>query len=104
MTGGIGPAPAVSPGSRRLVVLLLVVAAIVAILPVIVARSRGVQLMRADLSEVLTACRAQYAAARSAADTAAADLWQPPLHGAQRPQDPTCGPYRRRNMLGGTSP
>jgi type II secretory pathway pseudopilin PulG len=86
------------------VVLLLVAAAIVAILPVIVARSRRVQVMRADLSEVLSACRAQYAAARSAADTAAADLWQPPLHGTRRPQDPTCGPYRRRNMLAGSRP
>jgi hypothetical protein len=106
---GPGPVPAKSAGagdqrgSRRLVLLLLVAAALLAILPVMVARSRRLQRMRVDLAEVLTACRARYAASRSAADTAAVDAWQPPLHGATRPHDPACGPYRRRNMLAGAS-
>jgi type II secretory pathway pseudopilin PulG len=93
------PAAARGPGSRTLIVVLLVAAAIVALLPVVVARTRRVQTMRANLTEVLQECRVRYDAARTAADTAAADLWQPSLHGAQRPGDPPCGPYRRRNML-----
>jgi hypothetical protein len=99
-----GPDPVPAPagdltGSRRLVLLLLVAAALVALVPVMVARSHRLQRMRVDLAEVLTACRARYAGSQSAADTAAADGWQPPLHGVTRPHDPTCGPYRRRNML-----
>ena len=87
------------PGSRTLIVLLLVAAAIAAVLPAVLARSSRVQMMRAGLTEVLQECRARYAGARTAADTAAADAWQPALHGEQRPGDPPCGPYRRRNML-----
>ena len=93
------PAGARGPGSRTLILVLLVAAAIVALLPAVLARSRRVQTMRVTLTEVLQECRARYAAARTAADTAAADLWQPALHGEQRPGDPPCGPYRRRNML-----
>jgi type II secretory pathway pseudopilin PulG len=89
--------------ARRLVVVLVVAAAIVALLPAVLARTHRVQTMRADLMEVMSECRARYAGTRSAADTAAADAWQPPLHGRQRPDDPACGAYRRRNMLG-TSP
>ena len=87
------------PGSRTLIVLLLVGAAIAAVLPAVLARSSRVQVMRTGLIEVLQECRLRYAAARTAADTAAADAWQPALHGEQRPGDPPCGPYRRRNML-----
>jgi len=93
------PPRAAGPGSRVLIVSLLVAAAIAAILPVAVARSRRLQTMRVALAEVLGECRSRYAAAASAADTAAVDAWQPALHGARRPGDPTCGPYRRRNML-----
>jgi hypothetical protein len=49
---------------------------------------------------VVGECRARYAGARTGADSAAADAWQPPLHGQRRPGDPACGAYRRRNMLG----
>ena len=87
------------PGSRTLIVLLLVGAAIAAVLPAVLARSSRVQVMRTGLTEVLQECRERYDAARTAADTAAADAWQPALHGEQRPGDPPCGPYRRRNML-----
>jgi len=86
------------PGSRALILILLVGAAIVALLPVIIARSRRVQTMRADLGEVVGECRALYAAASTAADTVAVDSIRPSLHGAQRPGDPACGQYRRRNM------
>jgi hypothetical protein len=78
---------------------LVVVAAILAVLPLIVARTQRLQTMRAGLAEVLAECRARYAAAGSAADTAAVDAWRPAFHGEERPGDPTCGPYRRRNML-----
>jgi type II secretory pathway pseudopilin PulG len=87
------------PGSRTLIVFLLIGAAIVALLPAVLARSRRVQVMRTSLTEVLQECRVRYDAARTAADNAAADAWQPALHGSQRPGDPPCGPYRRRNML-----
>ena len=97
------PAGARGPGSRTLIVVLLVAAAVVALLPAVLARSHRVQTMRNDLTEVIQECRVRYDAARTAADTAAADLWQPALHGAQRPGDPPCGPYRRRNMLGPAS-
>lgn len=93
------PAGAGGPDSRTLIIGLLVAAAIVALLPAVLARTRRVQAMRANLTEVLQACRVRYDAARTAADTAAADGWQPALHGEQRPGDPPCGPYRRRNML-----
>jgi hypothetical protein len=91
--------PASGPGSRGLVAGLLLVAVAVAVVPVFIARTRRVQEMRADLTEVLGECRTRYEAARTAADTAAADAWQPSLHGERRPGDPACGPYRRRNML-----
>jgi len=87
------------PGARTLILTLLVGAALVALLPVIVARTPRVQSMRADLTDVLNQCRARYAAAATAADTAAADVWQPTLHGIRRSGDPACGAYRRRNMV-----
>ena len=93
------PIGAPGPDSRTLIVGLLVAAAIVALLPAVLARTRRVQAMRANLTEVLQECRGRYDAARTAADTAAADAWQPALHGEQRAGDPPCGPYRRRNML-----
>jgi type II secretory pathway pseudopilin PulG len=93
------PSGARGPDSRTLILLLLVAAAIVALLPAVFARTRRVQTMRANLAEVLQECRVRYDAARTAADTAATDAWQPALHGEQRPGDPPCGPYRRRNML-----
>ena len=93
------PSGARGPGSRTLIVLLLIGAAIAAVLPAVLARSRRVQVMRTGLTEVLEECRVRYDAARTAADTAATDAWQPALHGEQRPGDPPCGPYRRRNML-----
>ena len=93
------PSGARGPDSRTLIVLLLIAAAIVAVLPAVLARSRRVQVMRSGLTEVLQECRVRYDAARTAADTSAADLWRPALHGEQRPGDPPCGPYRRRNML-----
>ena len=84
--------------------MLIVVAALVAVLPAIFARSRRVQTMRVELAEALQQCRARYDSARTAADTAAADAWQPALHGERRPGDPPCGPYRRRNMLKPVTP
>jgi hypothetical protein len=87
------------PGSRSLILGMLVAAAIVALLPALIARTHRLQTMRADLAEVLGECRARYGAAVTAADTAAVDVRQPALHGAARPGDPACGSYRRRNMI-----
>lgn len=99
------PAPSTrGPGSRALILGLLLAAAIAAMLPALVARTRRLQTMRAGLAEVLGECGARYAAARSAADTAEVDAWRPALHGEQRPADPACGPYRRRNMIRAVQP
>jgi hypothetical protein len=91
-------------GSRKMILLLLVGAALVVILPAMFARSQRAQHMRVELTDVLAQCRARYDTARTPADTAAADAWQPELHGERRPGDPPCGPYRRRNMLGHARP
>lgn len=98
------PRRAAGPGSRTLIIALLVAAAIVAVLPALVARTRRILTMRESLAEVLGECRARYAAAATLADTAAVDVWRPALHGAQRPGDPACGPYRRRNMIRAEGP
>lgn len=92
------PDPGRGPGSRTLIFVLLLGAAIIALLPVILARSRRAQTMRDDLAEVVGECRDLYAAASTAADSAAVDSVRPTLHGVPRPGDPACGPYRRRNM------
>jgi len=86
--------------SRRVVLVLVALAVVLAVLPVLIARSARLQSMRAGLAEVVDECRARYAGALTRADTAAADAWPPPLHGELRPGDPACGAYRRRNMLG----
>lgn len=99
MTAPLPPTPK-KAASRWLVLALVVIAALVAVLPLVISRTRRVQAMRADLAEVVRECRARYAAGRTAADTGAVDAWRPPLHGEQRPGDPACGAYRRRNMLG----
>ena len=99
MTASPENAPARGPSSRRLILTLLLVAAAVAALPWLVTRTGRIEPMRAGLAQVLAECRARYAAAATAADTAAADAWRPAYHGQERPGDPTCGPYRRRNML-----
>jgi hypothetical protein len=88
--------------ARSLVLAILLFTALFAVLPVIVARTRRLQGMRSALAEVLSECRARYAGTLTAADTVSADAWRPPLHGAERPGDPSCGAYRRRNMLRAT--
>lgn len=82
-----------------MLVVILVLGAVLAVaLPTIFARSRQARTMREDLAEVVTECRALYAAAATAADTMAVDSIRPRLHGRERPGDPACGHYRRRNM------
>ena len=98
------PARADGLSSRTLIVALLIAALVVAVLPLLVARTRRLQTMRAGLAEVLAECRDRYATATTAADTAAADAWRPAFHGEDRPGDPACGPYRKRNMLKAPAP
>jgi hypothetical protein len=98
-----GSTPAAKgPGSRLLVVIVLIAAVLAVLLPRLIARTERLRTMGADLAEVVAECRARYASAETAADSAAADAWQPPLHGERRPGDPACGSYRRRNMLSGS--
>ena len=86
-------------GSRILILILVLTAAALAVAPAIIGRGHGVQVMRDELRAVLSECRTKYAEAHSAADSALADEWVPPVAGAARPGDPSCGKYRRRNML-----
>jgi hypothetical protein len=90
--------------SRALIVALLIAAAVVALLPLLIARTRRLQTMRAGLAEVLAECRDRYAAAKTPDDTAEVDAWRPPFHQENRPGDPPCGPYRKRNLLGAARP
>ena len=90
--------------SRTLIIALVIAAAVVAVLPLLIARTGRLQTMRAGLAEVLAECRDRYAAARTSDDTAEVDAWRPPFHQEDRPGDPTCGPYRKRNMLGTAPP
>jgi hypothetical protein len=99
MTAPSEQMPSRGRSGRILILALLVVAAVVAALPWLVTRTGRLEPMRAGLAEVLAECRERYAAATTAADTAAADAWRPAYHGQERSGDPTCGPYRRRNML-----
>jgi hypothetical protein len=87
-------------GSRILILLLVLAAAVIAIAPVIIGRGHDVQVMREGLLGVLDQCKTKYAEARTAADSAQVDEWVPPVMGAMRAGDPPCGKYRRRNMLG----
>ncbi|HEX6616107.1 MAG TPA: hypothetical protein VF046_07355 [Gemmatimonadales bacterium] len=94
-----GPPPTRrGPGSRTLVLVLVLGAILAVALPTIFARSRTARTMRVDLTEVVGECRELYAKAPTAADTAAVDSVRPLLHGRERPGDPACGHYRRRNM------
>jgi hypothetical protein len=74
-------------------------ASAIAIAPVIIGRGRRVRVMREELQAVLSQCRAKYAVARNAADSAKADEWVPHGSAGVRSGDPPCGSYRRRNML-----
>ena len=87
-------------GSRLLILLLIVVAAALALAPAIIGRGHGVQVMREELRAAVSECRARYAGARNAADSAQADQWVPRGSSGVRTGDPPCGKYRRRNMLG----
>jgi type II secretory pathway pseudopilin PulG len=87
-------------GSKLLILVLILVAAAVALAPAIISRGRGVQVMREELRAALSECRARYAEARNAADSAQADQWVPLGSSKTRAADPPCGKYRRRNMLG----
>lgn len=87
-------------GSRILILVVVVTAAALAIIPAVIGRGHGAQVMRDELRSVLSECRTKYAQAHSAADSALADEWVPPFAGTVRAGDPPCGKYRRRNMLG----
>jgi hypothetical protein len=55
--------------------------------------------MRAALAEAQAECRARYAAAPTAADSAAVDTIIPTTRGEHRPDDATCGQYREKRLL-----
>lgn len=98
------PPPARGPAAHILVMALVAVAVLIAVVPAIIGRTRRVEVMRHDLKEVVAECRARYDTSRTAQDTAVVDAWRPPFHGVQRPGDPVCGAYRRRNMLRTVAP
>lgn len=82
-----------------LILVLIVVATLVALVPVIIGHGRNVRLMREGLGAALSECRARYADARSPEDSARADQWVPRGSAGSHDGDPACGSYRRRNML-----
>ena len=86
-------------GSRVLILVLVMVAALIAVAPAVIGHGREARRMREGLQAVLTECRGRYAGARSAADTAQADQWVPHTSAGVHEGDPACGSYRRRNML-----
>ncbi|HEX3232927.1 MAG TPA: hypothetical protein VHR41_01935 [Gemmatimonadales bacterium] len=96
---GSDDAAAGSARSRGVIAAVLLGSAVVAFAPAVVGRTQRVQTMRAELRSVLVQCRARYAGARSAADTARADLWYPDLRRERRPADPACAAYRKYDML-----
>ena len=85
--------------SKLLVLVLVVSAVAIGVVIRLVAGSRDVQRMRAELSTILTECRDKYHAAATAADSARIDGWVPPTSTGAQTGDPPCGSYRRRNML-----
>jgi hypothetical protein len=86
-------------GSRLLIAGLLLAAAIIALIPVALGHGRRVRQMREALVSAIVECSARYAEARTAADSAGVDQWVPARPATAASGDPTCGSYRRRNML-----
>jgi type II secretory pathway pseudopilin PulG len=85
--------------SRGVIAAILLGSTAVALAPAIVARTQRMQTMRTELRSVLAQCRERYAGARTAADTARADLWFPHTRRERRPADPACAAYRKHDML-----
>ncbi len=85
--------------SRAVIAAILLGSAAVALAPAVVARTERMQTMRAEWRSVLAQCRERYAGARSAADTARADVWYPATRRERRPADPACAAYRKHGML-----
>ncbi len=81
-----------------MILAVILAAILVALVPIIIGHGRNIRLMREGLEGALTECRARYAVARSAEDSANADRWVPRGSGFHE-GDPACGSYRRRNML-----
>jgi hypothetical protein len=55
--------------------------------------------MRSALAEARTECRARYAEALTAADSARVDSLIPTTRGEHRAEDATCGQYREKRLL-----
>ena len=91
--------PPRSLNSRLFVILLLVGALAVALVPLWYGRGGRAERMRNALAEARTECRARYAEALTAADSARVDSLIPTTRGQHRPEDGTCGQYREKRLL-----
>jgi type II secretory pathway pseudopilin PulG len=91
--------PARPLNSRRFVILLLVGVLAVTLLPLWYGSGGRADRMRNALAEARTECRARYAEALTAADSARVDSLIPTTRGERRPKDGTCGQYREKRLL-----
>lgn len=82
-----------------MVALLLGGALLAVLLPVWWGSGGRADRMRQGLDHAVRECKALYAAARTAADSAAAGAHVPSADGRPQPGDPPCSEYRRRRML-----
>jgi type II secretory pathway pseudopilin PulG len=93
------PEPGRPLNSRLFVVLLLLGLLAVALLPLWYGSGGRAERMRNALAEARTECRARYAEALTAADSARVDSLIPTTRGERRPEDGTCGQYREKRLL-----
>lgn len=85
--------------SRLFLILLLAGLLAVTLLPLWYGAGGRAERMRNALAEARTECRARYAEALTAADSARVDSLIPTTRGERRPEDGTCGQYREKRLL-----
>ena len=100
MTQTDAPQDSARPLNSRLFVILLLVGLLaVTLLPLWYGAGGRAERMRNALAEARTECRARYAEALTAADSARVDSLIPTTRGEHRAEDGTCGQYREKRLL-----
>ena len=93
--------PPATGRSRRLVAVVVGGSLLLALLLFVIATSQRARTMSRAFRGVLSECRAWYAKAVTADDTARADSRVPHAGAQAAAAGPSCGAYRKRNLLGG---
>jgi type II secretory pathway pseudopilin PulG len=91
--------PARPFNSRLFVILMLIGLVAITLLPLWYGSGGRAERMRSALAEARTECRARYAEALTAADSARVDSLIPTTRGEHRAEDATCGQYREKRLL-----